>query len=113
MRTIGAGATYAEEVASDRAIRERCLKPYLILRSQYKARLEVQPRSAPVLPIKGVLILLITGKTTDEEDNDFIRWVHYTRSLSSMYAWRAGVSVVDVRLERKLRYDYAKLNASG
>ena len=28
-----------------------------------------------------------------------------------MYALRASVSVADVRLERKLRYDYAKLNA--
>ena len=30
-----------------------------------------------------------------------------------MYALRASVSVADVRLERKLRYDYAKLEARG
>ena len=51
--------------------------------------------------------------TTDEEDNDFIRWVHRTRRLSSIYALRASVSVADVRLERKLRYDYAKIKARG
>ena len=30
-----------------------------------------------------------------------------------MYALRASVNVADVRLERKLRYGYAKLNARG
>ena len=30
-----------------------------------------------------------------------------------MYALRASFSVADVRLERKLRYDYAKLKARG
>ena len=30
-----------------------------------------------------------------------------------MYVLRASVSVADVRLERKLRYDYAKLKARG
>ena len=53
------------------------------------------------------------GETKDEEDNDFIRWVHRTRRLSSMYALRASVSVTDVRLERKLRYDYDKLKSRG
>ena len=71
----------------------------------------MQARGAPVPPIKGVPILLFTGETTEEEDNDFIRWVHLTRRLSSRYALRASVSVADVRLERKLRYDYAKLKA--
>uniref|UniRef100_M4BA84 Uncharacterized protein n=1 Tax=Hyaloperonospora arabidopsidis (strain Emoy2) TaxID=559515 RepID=M4BA84_HYAAE len=43
----------------------------------------------------------------------FIRCVHRTRRLSSMYALRASVSVADVRLERKLRYDYAKFKTRG
>ena len=71
----------------------------------------MQARGAPVPPIKGVPIVLSAGETKDEEDNDFIRWVHCTLRLSSMYALRASVSVADVRLERKLRYDYAKLKA--
>uniref|UniRef100_M4BEB3 Uncharacterized protein n=1 Tax=Hyaloperonospora arabidopsidis (strain Emoy2) TaxID=559515 RepID=M4BEB3_HYAAE len=52
-------------------------------------------------------------KTKDEEDNKFIRWVPRTRRLSSKYALRDSVSVADVRLERQLRYDYAKLTARG
>ena len=56
---------------------------------------------------------LSAGESKDEEYNEFIRWVHRTRRLSSMYALRASVSVADVRLERKLRYDYAKLTARG
>ena len=39
--------------------------------------------------------------------------MHRTRRLSSMYALRASVSVADVRLKRKLQYDYAKLKARG
>ena len=73
----------------------------------------MQARGAPVPPIKGVPILLSAGETKDEEDNDFNRWVHRTRRLSSMYALRASVSVADVRLERKIRYDYAKLKNRG
>ena len=69
----------------------------------------MQARGAPVPPIKGVPILVFAGETTDEEDNDIIRWVHRTLRLSSMYALRASVIVADVRLELKLRYDYAKL----
>uniref|UniRef100_M4B2M6 Uncharacterized protein n=1 Tax=Hyaloperonospora arabidopsidis (strain Emoy2) TaxID=559515 RepID=M4B2M6_HYAAE len=111
--TIGSVAASLEEEAIGQALRERYLEPSLTTQSQYKARLELQARGAPVPPIKGVPILLSAGETKDEEDNDFIRWVHRTRRLSSMYALRASVSVADVRLERKLRYDYAKLKARG
>uniref|UniRef100_M4BAE5 Uncharacterized protein n=1 Tax=Hyaloperonospora arabidopsidis (strain Emoy2) TaxID=559515 RepID=M4BAE5_HYAAE len=111
--TIGPVAASAEEGASGQALRERYLEPSLTTQSQYKARLMLQARGAPVPPIKGVPILLSAGETKEEEDNKFIRWVHRTRRLSSMYALRASVSVADVCLERKLRYDYAKLKARG
>uniref|UniRef100_M4BS67 Uncharacterized protein n=1 Tax=Hyaloperonospora arabidopsidis (strain Emoy2) TaxID=559515 RepID=M4BS67_HYAAE len=55
----------------------------------------------------------VRGETTDEEADAFVRWVQRTRRRSSMYVLRASVSVADVRLERKLRYDYAKLKARG
>ena len=63
--------------------------------------------------MKGVPILLFPGETPEEEDNAFIRWVHLARRLSSMMALRASANVEDVRLKRKLRYDYAKLKAKG
>uniref|UniRef100_M4BQA2 Uncharacterized protein n=1 Tax=Hyaloperonospora arabidopsidis (strain Emoy2) TaxID=559515 RepID=M4BQA2_HYAAE len=110
--TIGPVAASTEEGASGQALRERYLEPSLTTQSQY-VRLELQARGAPVPPIKGVPILLSAGETKEEEDNELIRWMHRTRRLSSMYAMRASVSVADVRLKRKLRYDYSKLKARG
>ena len=67
-------------------------------------------RSASVPHLKWNPIFLVTGKS---EDNKFIRWVQRARHLSSIMALQAGVSVPDVRLEHKLRYEYAKLKAKG
>ena len=51
--TIGPAANSPEEVASGQALRERYLEPSLTTQSQYKARLEIQARGAPVPPIKA------------------------------------------------------------
>ena len=66
MWTVGPVAASLEEASSGQALRERYLEPSLTTQSQYKARLELQARGAPVPPIKGVPILLFTGKTKDE-----------------------------------------------
>uniref|UniRef100_A0AAV1V101 Uncharacterized protein n=1 Tax=Peronospora matthiolae TaxID=2874970 RepID=A0AAV1V101_9STRA len=50
-----------EEVVICQALRERYLEPHLTTQSQYKARLDMQARGAPVPPIKGVPILLFAG----------------------------------------------------
>uniref|UniRef100_A0AAV1VM06 Uncharacterized protein n=1 Tax=Peronospora matthiolae TaxID=2874970 RepID=A0AAV1VM06_9STRA len=73
----------------------------------------MQARGAPAPPIKGVPILLFAGITVSEEDDAFVRWVLHVRRLSNMFALRASANVADVRLERKLRYDKAKLKARG
>uniref|UniRef100_M4BQ35 Uncharacterized protein n=1 Tax=Hyaloperonospora arabidopsidis (strain Emoy2) TaxID=559515 RepID=M4BQ35_HYAAE len=105
--TVGPVAASPEEGESGQTLRDRYLEPYLTTQRQYKVRLKMQARGAPVPPIKGVPILLFAGKTT----TSFAGCTALV--VSSMYALRASVSVVDVRLERKLRHDYAKLTARG
>ena len=54
-------------------------------------------------------ILLFAGELPEEKENQPVRWVYRTRHLSCVLSLRESASVADVRLERKLRYEYAKL----
>ena len=76
---------------------------------QYKARLARQAQSAPSPLLNGVPILLEPNEVKTEDNNEFIRWVHRERHLSSMLTLRNSAKVLDARLERKLRCEYAKL----
>ena len=87
--------------------------PYLLTSRQYKARLVKQGHGVPVPLVSSAIILLNVGELASEEDNAFIRWVHMVRCLSSMVALRVTINKADVRLERKLRYDFTKLRAKG
>ena len=77
--------------------------------NRYRSRLERQARGAPVVAINGTPILFVL-KNEDEEDNEFIN-----RALrpSSMISFHASANAADARLERKLRYKYAKLTDKG
>ena len=109
----GPEATTPSEVAERTALRARLLQPTFMSVNRYRTRLERQARGAPVAAINGVPILIAQGENDCEEDNEFIRWVHRARRLSSMMALRASANAADVRLERKLRFEYAKLKAKG
>uniref|UniRef100_A0AAV1UQ00 Uncharacterized protein n=1 Tax=Peronospora matthiolae TaxID=2874970 RepID=A0AAV1UQ00_9STRA len=110
---VNHGPKTPEEVTSCRALLERYLEPHLTTQSQYKARLDMQARGAPVPPIKCIPNLLFAGETVSEEDDAFVHWVTYVRRLSNMFALRASAHAADVRLERKFRLDFAKLKARG
>uniref|UniRef100_A0AAV1U598 Uncharacterized protein n=1 Tax=Peronospora matthiolae TaxID=2874970 RepID=A0AAV1U598_9STRA len=69
---IGHGPKSPEEVAICQALLERYPEPHLTTQGQYKARLDIQARGAPVSPIKCILILLCAGETESEEDNAFV-----------------------------------------
>ena len=47
-----------------------------------------QARDAPVPPISGLLILLEANEVNDEKANEYIRWLHRERHLSSVLALR-------------------------
>ncbi|CAI5712939.1 unnamed protein product [Hyaloperonospora brassicae] len=109
----GPEATSPEDIAFRKALNERYLDPAFTTQGQYLAHLESLSRGVSVRPIKGVPILLFVGELPEEEDNEFIRWVYRKRHLSSVPTLRASADVADVRLERKLRFEYAKLKARG
>ena len=106
-------ATSPEDIAFRQVLHERYLEPFLITQNQYKAHFESLARGISVRPIEGVLIFLFASELPKEEDNQFIRWVYRKQHLSSMTALRASADVADVRLGRKIRYEYAKIKTRG
>ena len=85
--------------------------PYGMPQSQCKARFVKQGHGVPLPVIRGISVPLGKGDLAAEGDNAFIRSVHRARHLSSMVSLRASENLADVRLERKLRYNFAKLKA--
>ena len=111
--TIRPSASTAEEVAERDALRARYLTPHVTTVREYQDRLNSYARRQSVPALKEVPIVLHPGEDIEEDDRMFIRWAHRARRLSSMDALRASAAVVNVRLERKLRFDFAKLKARG
>uniref|UniRef100_A0AAV1UAX4 Uncharacterized protein n=1 Tax=Peronospora matthiolae TaxID=2874970 RepID=A0AAV1UAX4_9STRA len=109
----GPEAKTPTELECRKALRERYLEPTVMTLSQYRERLQKQAQGTPVPQIRGIPIIMSEDGDETAEDDMFIRWVHGVRRLSSMHALRESASVADVRLERKLRYDFAKLKARG
>ena len=79
--------------------------------SDYLDRLTEQARGASVSTLSAVPVVLLPNERESDEDMAFVRWVHRTRRLPSVTYLRASFSKADVRLERKLRYEFEKLRA--
>ncbi|GMF51803.1 unnamed protein product [Phytophthora fragariaefolia] len=108
---IGPAARTPEELAQRAALRERFLTPQVTSLSEYRERLRVQGQRGSVPPMRTYPVVLQPGEDSTEYDSRFELWVEKSRRLSSMEALRASFSEVDARLERRLRFDYAKLRA--
>ena len=72
-----------------------------------------QARGASVPTQRTVLVVLYPGESEAVDDSTFTRWAHRARRFPSMNALRSSASKEDVRLERKMRYDFTKLKAKG
>ena len=93
--------------------RERYLTPEATTTSEYQIKLTEQARDASVPTQRTVPVVLYPGESGAEDDSTLTRWAHRARRLPSMSALRSSASKADVRLERKLRYEFAKLKAEG
>ncbi|GMF55674.1 unnamed protein product [Phytophthora fragariaefolia] len=108
---IGSAARTPEELAQRAAFRERFLIPQVTSLSAYRERLRVQGQRGSVPPMRTYPVVLQPGEDSTEYDSRFELWEEKSRRLSSMEALRASFSEVDARLERLVRFDYAKLRA--
>nr|CCA27704.1 conserved hypothetical protein [Albugo laibachii Nc14] len=99
----------------DIALRDALHEKYLTLQvtttQEYLARLDAQARGASVPSMRTIPIVLFLGETDVDEDEHFIRWVHRTHHLRDVRSLPASSDVADIRLERKLRYEFAKFRA--
>ncbi|GMF47765.1 unnamed protein product [Phytophthora fragariaefolia] len=108
---IGPAARTPEELVQRSALRERFLTPQVTSLSEYRERLRVQGQRGSVPPMRTYPVALQPGEDSTEYAPRFELWVEKSRRLSSMEALRASLSEVDARLERRPRFDYAKLRS--
>lgn len=106
---IGPAASTSDQVAIRTALRERLLTPQETTPLEYGTRLSDQARGASVPAMRTIPVVLAQGELLHEDDAQFENWVHRARHLSSLEALRASFGEADVRLERRLRFDFAKV----
>ena len=109
----GTLARTPEEIAERDALNQRYLSQKVITREQYLARLRDQARGASVTSMREIPIVLFPNETSRENEHAFEKWVHRVRRLHNIDRLRASKDPGDVRLERKIRFDFAKLKAKG
>jgi len=107
----GPAATAASELEARAALRERLLTPQETTPAEYGTRLADQARRASVPNMRTYPVVLLAGETAQEDDVLFRNWVERARQLPSLDALRASFSDVDVRLERRLLFEYTKVKS--
>ena len=102
-----------DDIAERDALRKRSLTLETTTISDYQLKLTEQARGDSVPTQRTVPVVLYPGESEAEDDSTFTRWAHRARRLPSMSALRSSASKADIRLERKLRYELAKLKTKG
>ncbi|EGZ27921.1 hypothetical protein PHYSODRAFT_394115, partial [Phytophthora sojae] len=111
LHTIGPVARTAEELSLRTSLRERLLTPQSTTVAEYRERLRLQAQQKSVPAMWTYQVVLSPGEDSIEYEAQFESWAEHSRKLSSMDALRASFSEVDVRIERELRFDFAKVRA--
>ena len=106
-------ATTSDDIAERDALREKYLTPEATTISEYQLKLTEQARGASVPTQRTIPVVLYPGESEAEDDNKFTRWAHRAIRLPSMSALRSSASKNEVRIERKLRYEFDRLKTKG
>ncbi|ETP20382.1 hypothetical protein F441_05880 [Phytophthora nicotianae CJ01A1] len=109
--TCGPSERTTDEVVQRQTLRERYLTPQVTTPAEYHERLRQQLNGEPVPSMQTVHVVLAEGETTGALEAQFQNWVELARRLHSYDALRASFSETDIRLERRLRFDFAKSQA--
>ncbi|RLN97971.1 hypothetical protein BBJ28_00025255, partial [Nothophytophthora sp. Chile5] len=107
----GPAAQTADEVVARDALRERYLSPLAFSVFDYRTRLFEQRSGRSVPAIRGIPIVRGPQETEAQYEALFQRWCEEVRHLPSLSTLQDSWSKDDVLIERRLRFDFAKLKA--
>ncbi|KAG3067422.1 hypothetical protein PI125_g23648 [Phytophthora idaei] len=107
----GPSAATADQQVRWHTLRERFLTQQVTTPQAYRERLQQQLHGQPVPAMRTVPVVVRPGEATTAYEAQFQNWVERARRLPSYEALRASFSETDIRLERRLRLDFAKLKA--
>ncbi|KAG3094428.1 hypothetical protein PC121_g3048 [Phytophthora cactorum] len=107
----GPSAATADQQVRRHTLRERFLTQQVTAPQEYRERLQQQLHGQPVPATRTVPVVVRPGEATTAYEAQFQNWVERARRLPSYEALRASFSETDIRRERRLRLDFAKLKA--
>ncbi|KAG6602839.1 uncharacterized protein IUM83_06923 [Phytophthora cinnamomi] len=108
---IGPPARTPDEIALRTSLRERLLTPQATTVAEYRERLRRQGLRQSVPQMRTYPVVLNPSEDPTVYEAQFELWAEGSRHLPSMEALRASFSEVDVRVERRLRFEYTELRA--